>query len=106
MRRILVSAVALISFSVAGTAFAASTKKYDTIPADNAQYAGCLKKSQKKYDGGSDKSKVSGQTKSEAWCTCMLNETPADSRSDVVKFAESSAGAEINKNCEKYSGWK
>lgn len=107
MKRILFAAVAALSFCVAGVAFAKNNSEtYADVPADNAQYAACIQKSMKKYDGGDKKSKVDGKTMAQAWCTCMWNKAPEEAKSDLVKFANGSSGADANKTCEKYSGWK
>jgi hypothetical protein len=104
MKRILFGAVVGLSVSVAGAAFAAS--EYNAVPAGDAQYAACIKYALSKYEGGNERSKIAGQTKAQAWCTCMWNETPDDFSGSLVKFAESSKGAAMNAQCERYSGWK
>ena len=46
-----------------------------------------------------------GQTKAQAFCRCVWNETPEDFRGDLAKFAESAKGKSINATCEKHSDW-
>lgn len=103
MRSFTFGAVASLALVFSSAALA---QTYNTVPAGDAQYAECLTYSFTKYEGGAQMSKVSGQTKAEAWCTCMWNETPDDFRGNLAKFAETSKGAATNKVCEKYAGWE
>lgn len=97
---IIVSAFALCA---AGSAFA---DEYNAVPAGDAQFAQCKSWSLNKYTGGNDKSPIAGQTKVEAFCTCMWNETPDDFKGNLAAFAETTKGAAMNKTCEKYSSWE
>ncbi|MBF0334111.1 MAG: hypothetical protein HQL40_10775 [Alphaproteobacteria bacterium] len=101
MKRLIIAAT--LSLFVSGVAKAAD--EYEKVPAGDAQYKACLAYSKKNYEGGDEKSKIAGQTKAQAWCTCMWNETPDDFRGDLAKFSETSKGAAMNKACEKYAGW-
>ena len=78
---------------------------YNKVPAGDKQYAACLTYSKKNYEGGDEKSPVAGQTKAQAFCTCMWNETPDDFKGDLAKFSESSKGKATNKICEKHADW-
>lgn len=104
MNRLIVAAVSGIFLTVSSQAFAAD--EYNAVPAGDAQYAACISYANKKYEGGNEASKVKGQTKAQAWCTCMWNETPDDFGGDLVKYSESAKGAATNKTCERYSGWQ
>lgn len=88
----------------AGTSALAATD-YNKPPAGDAQYRQCLGYAAKLYEGGDEKSPIKGQTKAQAWCTCMWNETPEDFKGNLVKFAETRKGMETNKLCEKHSDW-
>lgn len=90
-------------FSAAGSAQAA--EDYNRPPAGNAQYKQCLTYSATVYEGGNEASPIKGQTKAQAWCTCMWNETPEDFKGNLVKFSETRKGKETNKLCEKHSDW-
>lgn len=103
MKRGLMTIVSAITLCAAGTSFAADA--YNTVPAGDAQYAQCLSYSKSIYSGGDEASLIPGQTKAQAWCTCMWNETPDDFRGSLAKFAETDKGAAMNKLCERYSGW-
>jgi len=59
----------------------------------------------KRWEGGGESSPIPGQSKAEAFCTCLWNETPDDFKGGLAKFSESDKGAKINKICEKYSNW-
>lgn len=78
---------------------------YNRPPAGDAQYRQCLSYSATVYEGGNEPSPIKGQTKAQAWCTCMWNETPEDFKGNLVKFAETRKGKETNKLCEKHSDW-
>ena len=84
---------------------AALAQEYNRVPAGDAQYRQCLSYSAKLYEGGTEASPIKGQTKAQAWCTCMWNETPDDFKGNLVKFSETRKGKETNKVCEKYSNW-
>ena len=85
---------------------AALAQTYNTVPAGDAQYAQCKTWSSSRYTGGTEASPVGGQTKVDAFCTCMWNETPDNFKGNLAAFAETGAGAAMNKTCEKYSGWE
>ncbi|PWC45791.1 hypothetical protein TSO221_15450 [Azospirillum sp. TSO22-1] len=91
---------------VVGIAGVAVAQQYNTVPAGDKQYARCISYSTSKYTGGEKASKIPGQTRAEAWCTCLWNETPDDFGGDLVKFSESGKGQATNKVCEVYSGWE
>lgn len=78
---------------------------YNKVPLGDAQYAQCLRFALKLYEGGNEASPVKGQTKVEAWCTCLWNETPDDFKGNLVKFAESSKGKVVDKVCAKHADW-
>lgn len=84
----------------------ASAQEYNTVPAGDAQYKECLVRVNKIYDGGNEKSPIRGQNKSQAYCTCLWNETPDDFRGNLSKFADSDRGKRIDKICTKYSDWE
>jgi hypothetical protein len=98
---IITSALLLLSASAAVSA----ADDYNRPPAGNAQYKQCLSYSATIYEGGNEPSPVKGQTKAQAWCTCMWNETPEDFKGNLVKFADTRKGKETNKLCEKHSNW-
>ena len=102
MKRLVLAAASALALS-AGAAFAAD--EYNKVPAGDAQYAACIKYSMAKYEGGAAKSPIAGQTKAQAWCTCMWNETSDDFRGSLAKFSETARGAKINDMCEKYADW-
>ena len=84
----------------------ASAQEYNTVPAGDAQYKECLVRVTKIYDDGNAKSPIRGQNKSQAYCTCLWNETPDDFRGNLSKFADSDRGKRIDKICTKYSDWE
>lgn len=88
----------------AGTA-AFAVEDYNAPPAGDKQYASCIVYSNNNYEGGTQKSPVKGQSKAQAFCTCMWNETPEDFKGGLAKFAETRKGKEINQICEKHSDW-
>lgn len=81
-------------------------QEYKQVPAGDAQYAQCLSRAVTRYSGGQEPSRVAGQTKVEAWCTCMWNETSDNFQGDFVAFANTNQGAAMNRTCERYSGWE
>ena len=103
MKRVALAVVAAFSLCTSSVSFAAG--EYNAVPAGDAQYSACLSYSNSKYEGGNEPSLIAGQNKAQAWCTCMWNETPDDFKGSLAKFAETSKGAEMNKLCERYSGW-
>lgn len=84
---------------------ALAADEYNRVPAGDGQYRQCLSYAAKLYEGGNEPSPIRGQTKAQAWCTCLWNETPDDFRGNLVAFSESSKGKSVNKICEKYSNW-
>jgi len=86
-----------------GSAFAVT--EYNTVPAGDPQYRQCLAYAAKLYEGGKEKSPIKGQTKEQAWCTCLWNETPDEFNGNLVKFSESAKGKRVNKMREAYSDW-
>ena len=95
-------AASIFLLGASGAAFA----QYNAAPADDAQFQQCKSISATRYTGGSAASPIGGQTKLEAFCTCMWNETPDDFRGNLVAFSETAKGAATNKTCEKYSNWE
>ena len=93
-----------VALLCAGTA-ALAVDDYNAPPAGDKQYAACISYSNKNYEGGNDKSPVKGQSKAQAFCTCMWNETPEDFKGSLAKFAETAKGKSTNKTCEKHSDW-
>ncbi len=96
----------VLSFAVtlsAGHVLAAD--EYNDVPAGDPQFKQCLSYAAKLYEGGNEKSPIKGQTKAQAWCTCMWNETPDNFKGNLVTFAETPRGKSTNKTCEKYSDW-
>ena len=81
-------------------------QQYNTVPGGDGQYAQCLMYSATRYQGGGQPSPIAGQTKAEAWCTCMWNETPDDFRGNLARFSETAKGASTNTICEKYADWQ
>lgn len=79
--------------------------EYNKVPAGDAQYGQCISYANKLYEGGSEASPIRGQSKVQAWCTCLWNETPDDFKGSLVKFSESAKGKQVNKMCEKYADW-
>jgi hypothetical protein len=103
MKYLTVSAILGLSFCVSNLALAADA--YNSVSADDAQFKQCKVYSMGIYEGGGESSPIAGQSKAEAFCTCMWNETPEDFKGDLAKFSETTKGASTNKICEKYSNW-
>ena len=103
MKRTMFAAAAAFSIIAASSAFAAMD--YNS-PGGDPQYAQCLATSLNRYAGGGEPSRVSGQTKVEAFCTCMWNETPDNFKGNLALFSETPKGASTNKMCEVHSGWE
>jgi hypothetical protein len=99
-----VSVVACFCFS--STSVALAKGDYNDVPKNDLQYLECLVYSKKNYEGGDEPSPIRGQTKAEAFCECLWNETPDDFRGNLAKFSESRRGKEINRVCERYSDWR
>ena len=92
-------AAACLLIGGAGAAYA----QYNPAPA--VDLAACRGYANAKYQGGADASPIAGQTKDVAFCTCMWNETPDNFKGNLAAFADTAAGAALNKTCEKYSNW-
>jgi hypothetical protein len=103
MNRITLMAATALLLGAGGVAYA---QTYNTAPADDAQYQQCKSISATRYTGGTAASPIAGQTKLDAFCTCMWNETPDDFKGNLVAFSETAKGAAMNKTCEKYSNWE
>ena len=95
--------VLALALSFSATAMAQS---YNKPPSGDGQFAQCLVYSATRYQGGGEPSPVPGQSKMEAWCTCMWNETPDDFKGDLAKFSETGKGAATNKLCETHANWQ
>lgn len=103
MKILLQLAVAVAGLTITSTALAAD--EYNKVPAGDPQFAECLKYSATQYEGGDAASPIPGQSKAQAWCTCMWNETPEDFKGNLAKFSETEKGKSMNKMCEKYAKW-
>ena len=99
------SALATLLLTLAATGSALAQGGYNRPPTGDVQYAQCLVYADRLYEGGNEPSPVRGQTKAQAWCTCMWNETPEDFKGNLVRFAETRKGKETNRMCEKHSNW-
>lgn len=83
-----------------------AVEEYNRVPAGDAQYKQCIVYAAKLgWEGGNERSPIPGQTKVQAFCTCMWNETPDDFKGNLATLADSPRGKKINKICEKYSDW-
>ncbi|MBI4741270.1 MAG: hypothetical protein HY777_06945 [Betaproteobacteria bacterium] len=95
---------AMLLLGLGGKAFAVD--EYNTVPAGDPQYKQCIAYAAKLgWEGGNEKSPIKGQTKVQAFCTCMWNETPDDFKGNLAILAETPRGKKINKICEKYADW-
>ncbi len=103
MKRIFSTLAAVCALTSAGMVSAQTV--YNTVPAGDGQYRQCLAYAAKLYEGGKEASPIKGQTKEQAWCTCLWNETPDEFGGNLVKFSESAKGKRVNKICEAYSNW-
>jgi phosphoserine aminotransferase len=103
MNKLLATITSAFLLCAATSALAAT--EYNAIPAGDKQYAACISYSNKNYEGGNEKSPVKGQSKAQAFCSCMWNETPDDFRGSLAKFAETSKGKSTNKLCEEHADW-
>lgn len=102
--RVSISAISL-SFGMFFSATAFAAGGYNDVPKDDPQYKQCISYSNKHYEGGNEPSPIRGQTKAQAFCECMWNETTEDFRGNLAKFAETPNGRRINKICEGHSDW-
>jgi hypothetical protein len=103
MKRLMISFFSALMLCVSGAAFA--VEQYDPVPAGDAQFKACLAYTTGKYEGGTAASRIPGQNKAQAFCTCMWQETPEDFKGSLGRFADTESGAKTNALCEKYSGW-
>lgn len=101
----LASALCASLLAMFASTAALAADEYNKVPAGDAQYRQCLSYAAKLYEGGNEKSPIAGQSKAQAWCTCMWNETPDDFKGNLVTFSETSKGKATNKTCEKYADW-
>ncbi|MBF0177565.1 MAG: hypothetical protein HQL63_12070 [Magnetococcales bacterium] len=83
----------------------AAPDQYNPVPADDAQYKNCKIYAMKKWEGGGELSPIDGQSKAEAFCICMWNETPEDFKGHLAKFSETDAGKKLDRLCSKYANW-
>jgi hypothetical protein len=104
MKKILCAMACVFTMSIGSSAMAAGG--YNDVPKTDPQYLQCLVFSLTRYDGGTDRSPVPGQTKVEAFCECLWNETPDNFKGNLAVFSESSQGASVNRTCEKHANWK
>ena len=96
-----------LSLALAMVPLAAAAQQYNPVPAsDMPMFAQCINYTNGKYTGGDAASPVPGQTKAQAFCTCMWNETAEDFKGNLAAFAETPKGAAMNKTCEKYANWE
>ena len=84
----------------------AVAQEYNKVPAGDVQFEQCLKRVNRVYEGGSAKSPIAGQNKSQAYCTCLWNETPDDFGGDLSKFADSEKGKKVDRICARYANWE
>lgn len=104
MKKLLTSIAVALTLCTTNTVFAAD--EYNAVPASDPQYKQCLAFAKKLgWEGGEAKSPVKGQTKLQAFCTCMWNETPEDFKGNLATYSESKRGAATSKICEKHSNW-
>jgi hypothetical protein len=103
MKHLLISVLSAAFLCTAQSALAAG--EYNDVPSGDSQYMNCKIYAMKKWEGGGELSPIPGQSKAEAFCTCLWNETPDNFRGGLAKFSESEKGARINRICEKYSNW-
>ena len=95
---------AALLLAAVGSSFAAD--EYNAVPAGDPQYKQCITYAAKLgWEGGNAASPIKGQTKVQAFCTCMWNETPDDFKGNLALLADSPRGKSINKICEKYADW-
>ncbi|MDW5441788.1 hypothetical protein [Polaromonas sp. SM01] len=104
MNKLFASLLASALMAFAATS-AIAADDYNKPPAGDKQYAQCVVTSNKKWEGGNEKSNVKGQTNAQAFCTCLWNETPDDFKGGLATFSDTPKGKTISKICEKHSGW-
>jgi hypothetical protein len=78
---------------------------YNSPPQGDKQVASCVRFFNKYYEGGTAASPVKGQSKAQAFCTCIWNETPENFKGSLATFAESAKGKTANTICEKHADW-
>ena len=103
-KSLLIPAVGAVLFLLGNAGAASAQYRYNTAPA--GEVASCKAYANNKYSGGGEASPVAGQTKADAFCTCMWNEAPDNVKGNLAAFADSAAGAATNKTCEAYSNWQ
>ena len=96
----------LLTILLAATGSAGAATDYNNPPAGDKLYSACIKSSNDSYEGGNSSSPVRGQTKAQAYCTCLWNETPDDFKGSLAKFAETAKGKSMKKMCEKHADWQ
>lgn len=89
------------TFLMASTAATA----YTIPPSSEKMYPQCVKAINDMYTGGNARSPIRNQTKAQAYCICLWNETPEDFKGNLAKFGESKRGAKIKRMCEKHANW-
>ncbi|MBF0138221.1 MAG: hypothetical protein H7833_19450 [Magnetococcus sp. DMHC-1] len=104
MKMLKVGLFGLALIAQSGTLLAAPDQ-YNAVPPGDAQFKNCKIYAMKRWQGGGELSPIDGQSKAEAFCICMWNETPEDFKGDLAKFSETTAGAKLDKLCSKYSNW-
>jgi len=92
---IIKTTMAAVLLAAANMVLAAGS--YNDVPPNDCQYNDCLIFSLKNYEGGDEPSPIRGQTKVQAFCECLWNETPDDFRGNLAKFAESAKGKKISR---------
>lgn len=95
-------AVAVLMFVASASA---SAYDYNLPPPGDKQVATCVRFFNKYYEGGTAASPVKGESKAQAFCICMWNETPEDFKGSLATFAESAKGKTVNAICEKHADW-
>jgi len=104
MKKMLSAVACVFGMSIGNGAMAAGA--YNDVSKTDPQYLQCLVFSVVRYDGGTDMSPVPGQTKAQAFCECLWNETPENFKGNLALFSEGPQGASVNRTCEKHSNWK
>ena len=104
MKRLFAALATTCLFGFAGSALAG--EEYNPVPAGDVQYKECIVRANKLYSEGNEKSPIAGQSKVQAYCTCLWNETPDDFRGNLSKFADSERGKKLDRVCAKYSNWE
>lgn len=101
------SSIALVAAFVLTIASAAgAATDYNTPPAGDKLYPACVKEINESYTGGNDKSPIRGQSKAQAYCTCLWNETPDGFKGSLAAFSETAKGKSMKKMCESHANWQ